>query len=233
MEAQQDRIKRRSAFTQHLKKHGISLEGIDIDSLAPTILPRQAPCQVEKKSLRTTVAQHTQTHAAEEAMLLPVNVTYHNGTVHHQREGPNGSVVHNLEQRQGPPSVMNERWSQGALELPTLRRSGLFAIEMSPHNTERLLTFDSPSPFYSCGGYMDSPMSNPGLSYSASPSPSLSHQSPLNFGLDMRGYVSSSSYSTPAPSPPPAYADHNAGQNSTTDWKFFVASQAQLNVVHV
>ncbi|KAG6892745.1 hypothetical protein C0992_012758, partial [Termitomyces sp. T32_za158] len=65
-------IKRRSAFIQHLKKHGISPESIDIDALAPALLPRIAPYQ--RKSPKGTEAESTNPSAAQVVADFPSNV---------------------------------------------------------------------------------------------------------------------------------------------------------------
>ncbi|KAG6882083.1 hypothetical protein C0992_012786, partial [Termitomyces sp. T32_za158] len=65
-------IKRRSAFIQHLKKHGISPESIDIDALAPALLPRIAPYQ--RKFTKGAEAESTNPSAAQVVADIPSNV---------------------------------------------------------------------------------------------------------------------------------------------------------------
>ncbi|KAG6910958.1 hypothetical protein DXG01_006012 [Tephrocybe rancida] len=262
-------IKRRSAFTQHLKKHGIDPDSINVAALAPVLIPRKAPYQM-KPSKKNAEVQPTQDPAAHAVMPL-LNIVYHAGGFYHHRmffvvscfrepltspadNGPNGSSLQPVEQLsdgQGAPYVMHGGWPQGAIELPDLPEAGLYTIDMPvpmmPAQplalpTEGLLSFDSPSPLYAGAGYIDSPMSNPGLSYSSSPSPSPPRQSLLHAGLDMQAYASSSSPRTPAPSPIqnaslPFFHEPASYSKTTTEWDFdasiFQASHEQFNGIHV
>ncbi|KAG6817860.1 hypothetical protein H0H87_001692 [Tephrocybe sp. NHM501043] len=246
-------IKRRSAFTQHLKKHGIDPQSVDIDALAPPLLHRQAPYQLQRKSHRTSEGQFpTKAPAVESSMPLPLNLTYHEGAFYHEHNGSNGHVLHPVEQLldgQGAPYAIDGDWPQGAIEMPVLPHSGIFTIDMPSQvpmlPTEGLLSFGLPSPLHPGVGCMGSPMSNPGLSFSNSPSPSPSRHNLLHPGMGVMDYASFSSHSTPSPPPlhhsssllllsQPTYAVQN-DEKSTTGWDFLslLGNNEKFNGINV
>ncbi|KAG6903412.1 hypothetical protein C0995_005435 [Termitomyces sp. Mi166 len=247
-------IKRRSAFIQHLKKHGIDPESINIDALAPALLPRLAPYQ--RKSAKSAQAQPSDSSIAPEVIGLPPNIVLRDGAFYHQDNGPNGSVLHPVPELtgvQGPAYTVDGSWHQEPIKLPVLPEAGLYTIDIPTSYpilpTEGLLTFDSPSP-HNTGAYIDSPVSNPGLSYSVSPSPSPPQQNLLPPAQDMRGYASTSRPSTPASMPskfqpsslmffpdPTSYAAHSTGQKPVTEWDFeasiFAPSHGEFQGIRV
>ncbi|KAG6878570.1 hypothetical protein C0993_003025 [Termitomyces sp. T159_Od127] len=246
-------IKRRSAFIQHLKKHDINPESIDIDALAPALLPRLAPYQ--RKPSKGVEVEPTSPYVAQVA--TPPNIVFCEGTFYRQDERQDGPVLYPVPELpcvQNPMYAVGGSWHQGPIELPVLPEIGLYAINLPTPPpvlpTEGLLSFESPSPHHTGAAYMDSPISNPGLSYSASPSPSLPQQSLWNPGQDMRGYTTTSRSSTPSPTPSQiqpssllflphqtSYVAHSVEQKSTNEWDFeasiFAPSHEEFQGVRV
>ncbi|KAH0587846.1 hypothetical protein H2248_006601 [Termitomyces sp. 'cryptogamus'] len=234
-------IKRRSAFIQHLKKHGINPESINIDALAPALLPRLAPYQ--RKSVKGAQVQPSDPSVTQEVTGLPENIIYRDGAFYRQDDRPNGSL-HPLPEftgLQGSLYTADGGWPQASIEieLPVLPESGLYTIDIPAPPpvlpAQKALTFESPALHHSGAVYMDSPMSNPGLTHSASPSPSPPQQNLLHPGQDMRGYVLTSRPTTPSSAAPSqyqpscplvfypdiaSYAPLNVSQKSLAEWDF-------------
>ncbi|RDB19927.1 Sex-determining transformer protein 1 [Hypsizygus marmoreus] len=167
-------IKRRSAFTLHLRKHGINPVSIDVDGLAPPMLPKQASAR--RRSLSQQVFEVVPTEILQ-------GVTYSNGVAyltHH----PNA----NFNYQMGPQiaehptnSYLNDNWyPTPTIQLPALPTAGLYAIDSDPSSR---------------------PSSPPELTYSATPSPAPSRHELLRTpdNTNERTFGSSSSPSTPPP----------------------------------
>ncbi|KAG5648873.1 hypothetical protein DXG03_000222 [Asterophora parasitica] len=197
------KIKRRSAFTKHLRKHNIDPESVDIDSLAPPILPKPEPyakrLQVVQRKKSGERPSTPVTKPATNGHAIDIEYTYPNGiscaAYGLKAAGlTDWTLVHQLE-----------------AELPTYGLGGSPANEWSdlpPY--PGLYTFDAPSP-----------LMNPGLSHSASPSPSPL-RSYLQTPTPSRVYTPSPSTPAHSYSPSPPLYSHTPESNHAVQTQKFM-----------
>ncbi|GLB34043.1 putative zinc finger protein, C2H2 type [Lyophyllum shimeji] len=160
-------IKRRSAFTQHLRKHNLDPETVDIDALAPPLLPRHVFAR--RKSDARSSGKESSQQSNDNTVISPFTGNY--------ISAPGPSYFH-VPQLPGEHAMTYDWFETQPITLPSLPAAGLYTIaSASPLPDFSYSASPSPAP---PNGFLQTPSSSRGHSPYTSSSPSTPAPSPLS-----------------------------------------------------
>ncbi|KAF8076647.1 hypothetical protein FPV67DRAFT_425875 [Lyophyllum atratum] len=125
-------IKRRSAFTQHLRKHNIDPETVDIDALAPTLLSRQAFPR------RKSTTQHPSQEPSHQS-ISATDLSFNNISAHPYDAEATGAVYFHIPQLTEERAMTYDWFRTQPINVPTFPAAGLYTIDTaSPLRTSAI-----------------------------------------------------------------------------------------------